>query len=465
MKESLFQEFPDVPAEQWKDQIKQDLKGASYDEKLIFRSLDGIEVQPFYTSADVKDHMQLPPPLPWRICEKINVASAGEGNTQATKVLQKGAESLWLHISSESVEPDVLFEGFNLKNLQVHLSFSFFSPDYVEKLKSYFKNKNTEVHLQLDVLGNIAATGSWFFDQKRDFKILKSVIESTPHFASTISINCDLYQNAGATIPQQLAFSLAHANEYLNLLCQKGEKQDEFQLQFIVATGSNYFFEIAKIRALRLLNASLAKEYDLPKTCFILAQPSQRDKTLYDYNVNLLRSTTQCMSAVLGGADAVSNQPYDLLFHKDSSFGRRIARNQLLVMKHEAYFDKVANPADGAYYIEHLTHEFADKALEIFKQIEEEGGFLKLLLKGELQKRIKVSAQKEQQLFDEGKLVLIGTNKFENSQDLMTQELEFDPLTKNSSEDTLIEPLFPVRLSEKLEQERLKKEQGILTES
>lgn len=465
MKESLFQEFPQVSAEQWKDQIEQDLKGASYDEKLVFRSQDGIAVQPFYTSADVKDHMQLPPPLPWRICEKINVTTAGEGNVQAAKALQKGAESLWLHISSESVTPNVLFEGINLENLQIYLSLSFLSREYVERLKSYFKDRNSEVYLQIDILGNLAATGNWFFDQKRDFNILKSVKETASEFASVVSVNGDLYQNAGASIPQQLAFSLAQVNEYLNLEGQKGENTGKFRPQFILAAGSNYFFEIAKIRALRLLYASLAKEYGLPQTCFILAQPSRRDKTLYDYNVNLLRSTTQCMSAVLGGADAVNNLPYDALFHKDSAFGRRIARNQLLVMKHEAYFDKVANPADGAYYIEHLTRQFANKALDIFKQIEEEGGFLELLLKGELQKRIKESAQKEQELFHQGKLILIGTNKYENSQDLMSQELELDPFAKTSSENSILEPLFPVRLSEKLEQERLEKEQGVLTES
>src|SRR5690606_13954838 len=142
------------------------------------------------------------------------------------------------------------------------------------------------------------------------------------------------------------------------------------KMQFNIATGSNYFFEIAKIRALRLLYASLASEYRIEENCHIISQPTMRDKTLYDFNVNLLRTTTQCMSAVLGGIDAIYNTPYDAIYHKNNKFGDLIARNQLLVLKNESYLDKVSNAAEGAYYIDHLTIELAEKALRIFKEIE-----------------------------------------------------------------------------------------------
>ena len=458
MKEPLFKEFPEVSAKQWKQQIEKDLKGADYDENLVFKALDGIAVQPFYSPEDLRGSVKLPPPKPWSICEKITVEDAGQGNQKARQVLEKGAESLWFIISSEAIEPQLLFEGLNLAHTPIYLDLQFLSNDYVMKLDKFLEGKNAQVYLQTDVLGHLSRTGNWFFDQEKDFKVLKSMSAAT-NFKSVISIDASLYQNAGANIPQQLGYALAALKEHLNILTQKGEIPETFLPQFLVAAGSNYFFEIAKIRALRGLYRTLAKENHLPEDCMILAQPGLRDKTLYDYNVNLLRTTTQSMSAVLGGADAVYNTPYDAIFRKNSEFGERIARNQLLIMKHEAYFKRVANPADGAYYIESLTSQFTEAAVEIYKEIEKEGGFLKLLLNGKIHEQIAESAAKEQELFDKGELILVGTNKFANPQDLMQKELELDPFKPEASGETLIRPILPKRLSEKLEQERLQKEQ------
>ncbi len=122
----------------------------------------------------------------------------------------------------------------------------------------------------------------------------------------------------------------------------------------------------------------------------------------------MLRTTTECMSAILGGADAVSNLAYDALYHKDNEFGDRFSRNQLLVLKHESYFDKVANPADGSYYIENLTQQLSEKALALFKDIEVNGGFITQLIEGTIQRKIQESASKEQELFDSGKEILLG---------------------------------------------------------
>jgi methylmalonyl-CoA mutase len=271
-------------------------------------------------------------------------------------------------------------------------------------------------------------------------------------------LDAGLYQNAGATIPQQLAYALAHANEYLNHFRYKSDLA-KLTIQFKTATGPNYFFEIAKLRALRILYANLASEYNAKEDCYILSQPTKRDKTLYDYNVNLLRTTTQSMSAILGGANAVYNSPYDAIYHKNNEFGDRIARNQLLVLKNESYLDKVANAAEGAYYIESLTTQFAEKALEIFKDIEKAGGFLSQLKEGVIQRKIAESAQKEQEAFDKGELVLIGTNKYENPEDRMKGELELFPFLKKNPRKTLIQPILEQRLAEKYEQERLEREE------
>ncbi len=460
MKDKLFKEFPEVSPEQWKQQIEADLKGADYD-KLFYKSLHGVDVKPFYHSGDLKGSFPVSPPGSWNVCEKIYVDSAEEANQKSIYALEKGAESLWFVIPSEEISLEKLFKGIDLQQTPIYISLEFLSEEYFRELQNFLKDRSTQIFLQIDILGNLARTGNWFHSAEKDHEILKSLASSSKGFTSVVAIDSTLYQNAGANIPQELAYSLAHLNEYLNYFEEGKVALENFQPQFLVASGTNYFFEIAKIRALRWLYTTLAKKYNLPETCHILAQPTRRDKTLYDFNVNLLRSTTEGMSAVLGGANAVYNPPYDSIFHKSNKFGDRIARNQLLVMKNEAYFDKVANAAAGTYFIEKLTRDFAEAALKIFKEIENAGGFLKQLKEGYIQQEIQKSAEREQEKFDKGELILIGSNKFANPQDKMQDELELDPFLRNNPKNPVVEPILEHRLSEKLEQERLKKEKAV----
>jgi len=252
---------------------------------------------------------------------------------------------------------------------------------------------------------------------------------------------------------QQIAYSLAHANEYFNRIPDINQP-----IVFQISVGANYFFEIAKLRAFRILFNTIAKEYNHKIDCHLLVSPTKRNKTLYDYNVNMLRTTTECMSAILGGANAIANLPYDALYHKDNEFGDRIARNQLLILKNESYFDKVDNPADGSYYVESLTYQLAEKALLLFKNMEANGGFLKQLNEGVIKRKIQESGDAEQNLFDSGKETLLGTNKYPNRNDRMKQDLELFPFVKIKPRKTLITPIIEKRLAEKLEQERLSKE-------
>ncbi len=243
------------------------------------------------------------------------------------------------------------------------------------------------------------------------------------------------YQNAGANMVQQIAYSLAHVNEYFNRITNINQP-----IVFEISVGTNYFFEIAKLRALRILFNLIAKEYNHKFDCHLLVSPSKRNKTIYDYNVNMLRTTTECMSAILGGADAIANLPYDALYHKDNEFGDRIARNQLLIL------------------IESLTNQLAEKALVLFKDIEANGGFLKQLNEGIIKRKIQESADKEQELFDSGKEILLGSNKYPNKKELMKDNLELFPFVKIKPRKTLISPIIEKRLAEKMEQERLSQE-------
>src|SRR5690606_35284269 len=398
MSEPLFQDFEETTARQWKQKIQYELKGEDYNEKLVTKTIHGINIRPFYHRDETPEPINIPTPTHWNIIEKIFVASEEKSNIKALHVLKKGAEGLWLIIPSETVNLEVLFRNVDLGKIPVYLSTEFLSEDFLTKLKEFLP-KDHLVRLQVDIVGNLARTGNWFNDLRKDHAILER-FASEANFPNALNVDANLYQNAGATIQQELAYTIAHANEYLNHFAEGSPGKYNAEMQFIVATGSNYFFEIAKIRALRLLYATLAGEYGVNETCHIISQPTKRDKTLYDYNVNLLRTTTQCMSAVLGGVDAIYNIPYDAIYHKNNKFGDRIARNQLLVLKNESYLDKVSNAAEGAYYIENLTLELAEKALKIFKEIEAGGGFLVQLKEGIIQRKINESAQKEQEMFD-----------------------------------------------------------------
>ena len=464
MKQSLFQDFDEVSAKQWKQQIQFELNGLDY-QHLVTHTLDGIDIRPFYHQDDQIESLQVNSSKDWSICDQIYVVSEEKSNYRALKLIEKGAESIWFIISSEETNLDKLFKNFDFRSTPIYLKFTFLSEDFLKGLRNFFQDKNAKVYLQIDIIGNLAASGNWFSNLENDHKILDKLLQNSPNFESVISVDSMLYQNAGATIPQQLAYAMAHANEYLNHINEvnflSATIKKNLKLQFLVAVGPNYFFEIAKIRALRWLFASLAETYGFQQEIFILAQPSKRNKTLYDYNVNLLRTTTESMSAVLGGADAIFNMPYDAVYHKNNEFGNRIARNQLLMMKYEAHLNKVKNAAEGAYYIENLTEQFAEKALAIFKNIENGGGFLKQLKDSVIQKKIKESAEKEQEKFDNGELVLIGTNKYQNTADKMQQEIQLYPFLKKNPRKTLIEPILERRLSEKLEEQRLETEKTV----
>ena len=444
MKKHLLTDFDPVSAKAWKQKIQVDLKGAEYNETLISKTLEGIHIKPFYHNDDGIATKEIPgTPSGWNITQGVFIDDVKIANNIAIDALEKGAEAIIFTAEKPFNIPSV-FKDFPFSKATIYFDFSFLDIEFVKELSLYLTKHKAEFYLNIDPVGKLSKEGNWFKSQKEDFNALQSLSKT----ANTISVDTTNYQNAGANMVQQLAYALAHANEYLN-------HQTTNSITFKIATGTHYFFEIAKIRALRILYASLAKEYNCSQTCHVIAQPSRRNKTVYDYNINMLRSTTEAMSSVLGGADAVCNMPYDVLYHKSNEFGERISRNQLLILKAESYFDVVSNPADGAYYIESVTQELASKALELFKQIEDGGGFIKLLLQGDIQKKIKESASKQQELFDNGSITLLGTNKHPNPMDLMKENLELFPFLKSNPRKTLIQPIIAKRLAEAIEQQRL----------
>ncbi|MGV3696411.1 methylmalonyl-CoA mutase subunit beta [Flavobacterium sp.] len=452
MAENLFDAFEPVSSKQWKQQIQYELKGADYNETLVWESLEGIKVRPFYheDESEVKFTVGHNPEA-FKIVQNIFVHDVALSNKRALDALSRGAESIRFTIETKEVSIEGLMKELPLENTVYFFYLPFLSIDFVAKINGFAQKNEAKCFILLDPIAQLAKDGNWFENLDQDFENLNAIADKTT--LPFININSGIYQNAGANMVQQLAYTLAHVNEYFNRI-----KNLSQPINIEVSVGTNYFFEIAKLRAMRILFKTLAAEYSSKVDCHVIATPTKRNKTLYDYNVNMLRTTTECMSAILGGADAVANLPYDAIYHKDNEFGDRIARNQLLVLKHESYFDKVDNAADGAYYIESLTEQLAEKALTLFKEIEEKGGFITQLIEGNIQRKISESAAKEQELFDSGKEILLGTNKYPNKNDKMKHDLELFPFVKQNPRKTLIVPIIEKRLAEKLEQERLASE-------
>lgn len=313
MSDKLFNEFDPVTSKQWKQQIQFELKGADYNDTLVWESPEGIKVKPFYHIDEFRQGPSVAgKAAEFTICQNIFVHDAEKSAGRAISTLKRGAESIRFTIENENADLATLLSKVP-NSTPVYFYLQFLSIDFVKKLDAIAKERNADFYVQLDPVGQLAKEGNWHTNLETDIETLNTIAIacSNIHF---LSVDSSLYQNAGANIVQQIAYTLAHANEYFNRVATIGKP-----VVFQVAVGTNYFFEIAKLRAMRTLFNLIAAEYDHAFDCHIIATPTKRNKTLYDYNVNMLRTTTECMSAILGGANAVSNLSYDALYHKTMS--------------------------------------------------------------------------------------------------------------------------------------------------
>ena len=456
MSNSLFDDFPSVSAKQWKQKIQVDIKGADYNKTLLTKTNEGISIKPFYHSDNFK-HLTIPiTPDSFNICQTIFINNEKKANYLAKNAMKHGANSIRF-IAKDSFDIDNLLDGLVHKvsdsDLELYFQLQFLDEKFLSKLTQTINGEN--IFFNVDIIGNLVKTGNWFYNEKQDHKLLKTILNKANKNVIILGVDASLYQNSGANMIQQVAYAIAHANEYLNHY----GKQIGSHVNFNFSVGSNYFFEIAKLRAFRYLWKSLTKEYNLKATANLFVEPTLRNKGLYDYNSNMLRTTTEVMSAILGGANTISNVSYDAIFHKKNEFGERIARNQLVILKDESYI-KNADFVDGTYFIEELSYEIADKALKLFKDIEKSGGFVHQLFDGTIQRKIKESADKEQKQFDGGELVLIGTNKYINEKDKMKDTIELYPFLNTKKRETIIQPIIAKRLAENMEQGRLTDEKN-----
>ena len=448
MKQHLFSEFKGSTDQEVRDQIQKDLKSFDFESTLCWESLEGITIKPVYDrNSKAQKKIINAFPEQWYSAHTIQVEQDIEAVIRSCKAaVQSDVEVLLLRLTDSDLSIDTFSKALKCIQTTLYIQVACgLSAERIDLLDACFKDRPNVIFL-FDPITNLAQTGNWFVDQHSDLTVWSQLF-GFKELQTHLYVDNRIHQHAGATIVQQLAFSLSQAVDYLSEI--HSAREEEVEVLFHLALGSNYFFEIAKIQALKTVFTSIVSAYDFKITFKVIAEPSTRNMTLQDYNVNMLRSTAAMMAAILGGADIINNLPYDVTFNLPNAFGDRIAQNQLLILKNESFFDQVTNPAEGSYYIEQLTHEFAEMSLDLFKSIEKKGGFLNSLLTHEIQEQVHHAAQKEQALFDSGDLVLVGVNRY---QDFDAPKTIRNIPERKIKKQALIKPVQSKRLSEKLEQ-------------
>jgi methylmalonyl-CoA mutase len=486
-KEKLFEQFPPVTTKEWMDKIKIDLKGADFNKKLVWKTNEGFDMKPFYRMEDTEnlDYINtLPGEFPfirgtktrdnsWLVRQNIRVINYSEANRKVLKILMKGIDSLGFIITDPSsinennfnllleriflggVELNFLSEGKALEIINLIIN-------YVQK--SYSDPDKIRGTLEADPLSRLMINGTLCIPPEAGFDYLASVVKSSvflPLFR-TININATNFNNAGADIVQELAFAISMGSEYLTQLTQRGINSSTAasKIKFTFGIGSDYFSEIAKLRAARLLWSVVNTGFNPDSRNIkmeIHSVTSRWNKTIYDPYVNLLRTQTEAMSAILGGTDSLSVEPFDIVFRNPDEFSERIARNQQLILKEEAYFDKVIDPAAGSYYIENLTNLIAENAWKLFLEIEDKGGFLSGLKSGFIQTKLKESAANRKRDLATRKTILLGTNQYPDTQEKIsgTVDLNIALFHKKVEKDLIVEPVILFRGSEQYDKIRI----------
>jgi methylmalonyl-CoA mutase len=486
-KERLFPEFPPVSPAEWEQKIIADLKGADYEKKLVYKPGEGMRIKPYYTPADLKDLeylSSLPDSFPfargtkkngndWLIRQDIIVSDLKRANEKALDILMKGIDSIGFILEeSKDYSKDDL--DLLLKNIFAEIVEINFHcgrnalkvmQNHYEMLVRYNRDFQ-KIHgsIEFDPFGRLITRGNYYFSLEEDLEQCIAMIHVSAHLPNftTISVNGSNYNEAGSTIVEELAFSLAQGAEYLTLLTEKGLSINQIapKIKFRFSTGSNYFLEIAKFRAARLLWAHIVKAYGPSKDevmrMNIHGVTSGWNKSMYDPYVNMLRTTTEAMSAIIAGIDSLTVNPFDQVYEKTTDFSERIARNQQLLLKEESYLDKVTDPAAGSYYIESLTDSIAAEAWKLFLEVDAHGGFLEAASQGMIQGKIAETAQKRNSDLAERKTILLGVNQYPNFTEYKTEKVTASVMSETdlTDEGPLVKTLKLFRGAQPFEQIR-----------
>lgn len=427
--QKLFSEFPSTTASDWKNQLVKDLKGEPF-ENLVWENENGFAIQPFYTQEDLKQNYD--PAFThadWEICVHKENLNSKEINAELLKDLDRGASSI--SVNCKTIDLEIALNGIQLNYIQ---STFIVDETTASALKTYLeKHYNlNEINCSLIPvsLKNQAELDNWqkVISLFENFKTIK-----------TVSANALPFHNQNCLAYYEVAIILSELNEYL----QSGKNTGS---DFVIKAGvnSDYFIQIAKLRAIRRLWKVLKAEYNLNNDLHLIVETSLNNKSVSDKYNNLLRTTVEAMAAVAGGCNELIVNKFDVLFTENEKLSSRMAINQQLILKDESYLDKMADIACGSYYIESITDAIATKALEAFKRFEKEGGYFKCIEKNIFSSEINVQAEKRNELFKNGKQLAIGVNKFKNEKEKVSA-------TKQQVEDLKHLPINNVVLNFELD--------------
>jgi len=473
-KQKLFEEFPPVSSQEWKEKIITDLKGADFENKLVWRTIEGFNVQPYYRAEDLENlkHLKyVPGEFPyvrgnktkcncWFIRQNINANDAKVANKKALDALMKGVDSLGFETCCKNEftheEFETLLKDISIADIELNITDAAAAHPFVDYLKAKIEKENIEKNelkgsVNFDPLAHLTLNGNFCKAQTEVFDTAKELIEKAkdlPKF-KTIGVNGEMFTNAGATIVEELGFALAMGNQYLNLLIEKGLDVDTVaeNIKFNFGVSSNYFMEIAKFRAARMLWAKIVEAYE-PKNLEVAkmnihATTSKFNQTIYDPYVNMLRGTTESMSATIAGVDSLFVTPFNVAYESSTEFSDRIARNTQILLKEESYFDKIVDPSGGSYYIENLTNSIAEHAWKLFQDVEAKGGYIEAFKAGFIQEQVNESANKRLLNIATRKEVLLGTNQYPNAQERMDSKYDEETIITKSTkrDDAIAEPI------------------------
>ena len=452
----LKKDFAPVTTAEWSEVVRKDLKGAE-PSKLLWKTDEGITVKPFYRAEDLKDlQYQLdsaPGEFPfvrgtratndWSIRQTIDLTDPAQANAVAHQALAAGAESIAFEILPEGAflrgvavqsaeDMQRLIKGLNGVPLsfRAHQAARAVLVLYLAELK---ESASVAGSIDFDPLGDLLLEGASSRSPQEIFadavEILNFAAGKAP-LLRTLAVRAGQFTEAGGTVVQELAFALATGVEYLSELTQRGLGVDEIcsKIFFVFAAGSNYFFQIAKLRAFRMMWAQAVaqfkpKQADSSKAT-VESVTARWEITAYAAHNNLLRGATEAMSAAIGGCDSIEVVPFDAACKPSGDFSRRLARNTQVILKREAYLDRVTDPAGGSYYVEALTDSLAREAWKLFQEVEAKGGMLKAMQAGFVQQEIANSRRQKDEAIAARRRNLLGTNQYPDPDEQVLDTLD-----------------------------------------
>ena len=469
-REKLFTEFPPVPTEKWEEVITADLKGADYERKLVWKTGEGFNVRPYYRAENLEGIKFLGSQAGefpyvrgthahnrWRVHQTVSVVCPKEANAEALKILNAGVDSLGFCIASadfSAADLDMLLKDICIP--AVEITFCGEKMANVAELvlakveKEGIAKEDVRIAFCIDPLVKGLSSKGDFCSPNGEKCIARIVelIHKTKEYKHVriVTVAGQTFGNSGSTIVEELAFTLSAGHDYLVRLTDAGLDVDAAarKLRFSFSVSSNYFMEIAKFRAARMLWANIVKGYGPAKNCackmHIHAETSRWNQTVYDPYVNMLRGTTEAMSATIAGVHSLEVMPFDASFENPTEFSKRIARNVELLLKNESHFDQVVDPAGGSYYVENLTQSIAAEAWKLFLEIEEKGGYTEAYKAGLIVERIKASAAAKDKNIATRRQTLLGANQYPNFTEVAGKEITAESVTRKQAEGNVLVP-------------------------